>query len=486
VMEERGGPEWSGKDWGLGTASLLVPFGFAELFFARWLFRDYEVRGAVSVAVQFLFAATFALSVNMQLLLIFEIMGMMDASSRRWLWQLDLNCLVALLTAVLPISFFWSVLRSRRRIPQKIRLILVFLAYALFLVVYDAIGAHVPTLYNKANGDEGGLLSIRYSVGRLGLLGVAAMAILSGFGAINSPYMHLTIFLRPFSDKEIDALELRALQTLNQIASKKKKLKVLDFDLRRVSSTPSSQSTSGSSGLWNRFKFWVGSSPNLEEQVAYLKKEIKSLEEFHQELFLDVSEMHMNRERLHFSRTMRGFVHFMLGYVFSGYCVYKCFLVTINILFQRDPTNDPVTRGFEIFLMLFNVEIDVSFWSQLISLILVGVLVFASVRGFLITIAKIFHQISTSISSHSVVLLLGQIMGMYFISFVLMMRMNLPEDYREVVTEVLGVDMQFNFFHRFFDRIFLASAIATTVALYVLHIQRIERTKMHSFDDKSA
>ena len=37
--------------------------------------------------------------------------------------------------------------------------------------------------------------------------------------------------------------------------------------------------------------------------------------------------------------------------------------------------------------------------------------------------------------------------GMYFMSMVVLMRMNMPEEYRAIVTEVLG-DLQFNFYHR--------------------------------------
>ena len=45
---------------------------------------------------------------------------------------------------------------------------------------------------------------------------------------------------------------------------------------------------------------------------------------------------------------------------------------------------------------------------------------------------QIFNQWSSTASSHSVVLLLAQVMGMYFVSSVLLMRMNLPPKYRYV------------------------------------------------------
>jgi len=40
------------------------------------------------------------------------------------------------------------------------------------------------------------------------------------------------------------------------------------------------------------------------------------------------------------------------------------------------------------------------------------------------------------------------------------MRMNLPAEYRATVTKVLG-DIPFSFYHRFFDIVFVCSAVAT-------------------------
>lgn len=133
------------------------------------------------------------------------------------------------------------------------------------------------------------------------------------------------------------------------------------------------------------------------------------------------------------------------------------FQCTINIIFDRVGKKDAVTRGLEIAVHWCGFDIDFAFWSQHVSFFLVGCIMVTSIRGLLLTLTKVsefnpasheqvnspnafefqfFYKISSSKSSNIIVLVLAQIMGMYFCSSVLMMRMNMPAEYREIITEV--------------------------------------------------
>ncbi|KAF2904301.1 hypothetical protein ILUMI_01866 [Ignelater luminosus] len=439
--------------------SQILFFIGAWLFFVKQLFKDYEVR---HVLVQVIFCITLALSCTMFELIIFEILGWLDSSSRYFYWNLTLYLLVVMVVVFNPFYIFYCSISNIPFVKSEFVKYLTIFVWFVFLFIFWKIGEPFPI-----SSPKHGILSMDNLVSRIGVIGVTVMAILSGFGAVNYPYTSMAYFIREVSPADVTSIEKRLMQTMDMIVMKKKRVAIAK---KQTSAKMARDGSRERFGIWGMLTS-VTSNRNIEN-ISQLKLEIAGLEELSRQLFLEAHESHNMLERMEWSKTWTGKYFNFLGYFFSLYCMWKIFICTINIVFDRVGKKDPVTRGMEIAVHWMGLNIDVGFWSQQISFYLVGCIVVTSIRGLLLTLTKFFNKISSSKSSNIIVLVLAQIMGMYFVSSVLLLRMNMPAEYRLIITQVLG-DLQFNFYHRWFDVIFLVSALTSIVTLYLAHKQPV-------------
>ncbi|CAK9304056.1 unnamed protein product [Gordionus sp. m RMFG-2023] len=306
-----------------------------------------------------------------------------------------------------------------------------------------------------------GVFSIEQGISRVGVIGVTIMALLSGFGAVNCPYTYMSCFMKPVSALDIQVLEKRLLQTYDIIINKKK----------RIAFEKSKRSYGYNSplqpGLWTKIKN-VTSSMQPGNEIKKLQSDIVPLEDLTNHLFLEIVDLKNQLHRTEYSTTLKGKYFNILGYFFSIYCMWKIIMSFLNIILNRVGKVDPVTKAIQFCVDYFGLHFDAQFWSQHISFALIGIIIITSFRGLLINLTKFFYALSSNKSSNLIVLALAQIMGMYLISTVLLMRMNMPPQYRSIITQVLG-ELQFNFYHRWFDVIFLLSALSSIAFLYVAH-----------------
>lgn len=325
---------------------------------------------------------------------------------------------------------------------------------------------------------------MRNFVSRVSLLGVIFMAILSGFGAVNCPYEYLSVFWRRIADDDIAFLEKRLRHNVDMLVAKKKRLA---FETRAAARRRLSDSTGTGSrrSLLARVRGFFQRAPSdgtdlviddrtvsdgaridlrlttrvwIETYIRSLVREIESLESLGRELFLEVHDMRDVQERSTRARTLRGRLFNLFGYILSVFCVYKMVMSTVNVVFRRNREKDPITDAIEKLLYIWP---SVSLWVRLVTLLylcitdrvltvpsfctaqlnlrliaemaslaLVGILVFTQTRGFLLTLVKIFRAWSSIVSSNSVVLWLAHLMGMYFVSSFVLMRMNLSPTHR--------------------------------------------------------
>ncbi len=445
-------------------------FSIGWVFFYRKLYSDYEVKHWI---VQFLFSITFTFSCSMFELIIFEILDVLERNSRWINWKCDIYAMLVILIFILPFYIFYILLSSYFK-SRKQSVVAACCMMVGFLLLFYKIGDPFPIVSKR----EHGLLSIEHGVSRIGVIGVTSIAVLSGFGAVNGPYTYLAYFLRSIDDTEIQALERRLLLTMDRLLIRKKRLALAKVSLKNhLTNTPAR-------GFWSSLFSSMTSVGQTKEVTAVhndvksLQNEISAMDEVRQQLFMEINDLHVGKRLMKESKTCKGRFFNLMGYIFSVYCIYKMFMASFNIVFQRVGKTDPISLIIQILLKYFlHVEIDVRFWSQHASFIFVGVIVGTQMRGFLLFIMQLFHAWSSVLTSNAMILLLAELMGMYFMSSVLLMRMSLPIEYRRIVTEVLG-DIEFHFYHHWFDVIFIVSATFSIVILF-LSRQNMSRTKLY-------
>lgn len=92
-------------------ASQLLFFVGGWIFFVKQLFKNYEIR---NILVQLIFSLTFALSLTMFELIIFEIAGFLESSSRYFHWRLGLTLLLVMVIALIPFYIAYSSIANIR------------------------------------------------------------------------------------------------------------------------------------------------------------------------------------------------------------------------------------------------------------------------------------------------------------------------------------------------------------------------------------
>ena len=109
------------------------------------------------------------------------------------------------------------------------------------------------------------------------------------------------------------------------------------------------------------------------------------------------------------------------------------------------------------------------------SFVFLGVLIFFKHQGFLLRLMNIFSA-TAAVGHDQMGVLVSWLMGLYLMSTVLLMRMDMPAQYRQIITEAMGADVRFNIFYRWSDEIFSLSALVSLAVFVAKNEFKTSRT----------
>ncbi|KAL1515811.1 hypothetical protein AB1Y20_002427 [Prymnesium parvum] len=462
-----------------------------------------------STAARQLFAMSFTLSVSLLLLILLEVLGVLTSASRSLLWRVCLGLDLVLLVAVLPYVQISILLVRALSFPEGLARHAAIGPMLLWLWLFYKLGKPFPLL-----AEESFWYLQSLCLSRAGMIGVSVTAAMSGVGAVNGPASSLSRLLFTISEEELHSAErrlLRALHAVLQHRTQLRELLQLQDTLRSLSffcpprfldalvqqDLAERQQASRRVELVARVKRrLLECIPLLLRLPAYRtasaevrrarREERVLLAALHRQFWV-VSELVTERERSRFALTWRGRLYNWLGYIFSAYCVLKMWSAARSILGQHAKLGeDIVTRALRISLRLMHLsDADVSTWSQAISLALVGVMIFSSVRGFLVQAYRLRLRTASPPRSNAppktsddiMGYVAAHVMGFYFLSSVLLTRASLPSQFRNGISEAVGTNLEYAFYHHWFDSIFLTAACSTLVAFSWHRVEQERRRR---------
>lgn len=233
-----------------------------------------------------IFSGTFAVSCSMFELVIFEIVGCLNAASRYFHWRLSLFLILTDLIVIIPfyLAYFFS--KNLRFIPptRTHRTMTATIIWLLFMYFFFKMSNPFPVLASKPanilDADDRlpslferllswtllnkvlSFLTIEQCISRVGICGTTVIALLSGFGAVNYPYTSMNYFIHPITDTTLRQTERKLLHTIEMISIKKRRSLLVHRELQQKQTATAS---GGYFGLWNKLKSVANSTSSLKD-----------------------------------------------------------------------------------------------------------------------------------------------------------------------------------------------------------------------------
>ncbi|KAF2084797.1 hypothetical protein K490DRAFT_9677, partial [Saccharata proteae CBS 121410] len=340
---------------------------------------------------------------------------------------------------------------------------------------YLGRGALGSYLHEKRDGMEEGHGFREGCLERIGVIGIASMACLAGFAAVSSLWQTFGVRARVVTEADISRKQAGLAATQEMLSAKQSRLRALQ---RRLS-----DSDHQPSGFMTRVIGSIRGNAELQE-LQTLRLEISGLETMATSLSTSLLTLQTRRAAQLRAKTTLGHLLTLFSYLFAFYCLYRIgatSLTTLRRYFLSSSSlsgpqqtsfaaTDPINNVLALIAKHINPSLDRAAWSRQISFLLSGamlLLAFNSVLQTFLLLARILPSWLLAHTQTNLPLIISQICATYVISAALLLRSNLPREYRGVVSEALGARLEGGWVERWFEGWFLGSVVCTGVGVWV-------------------
>lgn len=405
--------------------------------------------------------------------------------------------LLAMLVAVVPwmecralvSGMGWSFQRtSKGRVP-RVAWALQALLFGGWLFAFWSVGRVVPEsavrqqpvkslarstigrmLGRKGDDDEVGFVEMltRACLERVGVVGIALMALLAGFASVSAPW-HTFIDTpgrrgRPVTEADVNRKQAGLDATSEMLLTKRHRLQQLERRAAETAGATSSTSTS-SGGLVGKVMGGISMMRGVvsaeESEMRQLRVEIAGLEDMEANLASNVEVIKGHRAAAQRASTVLGRLTLIPAYIFSVYCVYRVLATCLTTARRAssswwsagslsssaghnagdylDPasggssfsSSDPVSRFLGLLARHWDPQLDQLAWARAASFALSGFMLVASARSAAQTFHLLARWMPAAVLRQArahLALATGEVAGAYVVSAGWLLRGQLPRE----------------------------------------------------------
>ncbi|UNI16401.1 hypothetical protein JDV02_002836 [Purpureocillium takamizusanense] len=341
-------------------------------------------------------------------------------------------------------------------------------------------GSAIDRMLGRKGGDAddgtaAGFVEIltRACLERVGVVGIALMALLAGFASVSAPW-HTFVDTparrgRPVTEADVSRKQAGLDATSEMLLTKRHRLQQLER--RALETAAAAGATSSSGGLVGKFMGGIsimrGAVSTEEAEMRQLRLEIAGLEDMEANLASSVEAIRGHRAAAQRASTALGRLTLIPAYVFGIYCVYRVLATCLTTArrmslawwsgtpllsssasdardFSLHPTSggsdgssfsssDPVSRFLGLLARHWDPQLDQLAWARAASFALSGFMLAASARSA----AQTFHLLARWVPAAAglrrqarshLALAAGEVAGAYVVSAGWLLRGQLPRE----------------------------------------------------------